>query len=149
VTAQLVIAAGVPIIVALVGGFFGFRQAIKVADRNAKAEAARAEKAAKAETAKAKTEAKTESERLNLETYESLNRALMAEIDRLRADHVEDRQQLTARLAENTEACEQVRLRLVRVTAWTEAVLRILQHPAIAATVAEHRIEIPPPPVEE
>jgi flagellar motility protein MotE (MotC chaperone) len=63
-----VVALVVPIVVAVVSGAFAYVQARKIADRNAS----------------------LETRKIDLSEYESLNRALRDEIDKLRTDRVED-----------------------------------------------------------
>jgi hypothetical protein len=109
----------VPVVLALVAGFFGYKQAVKVADKNAK----------------------TQSEAINLQTYEKLNDALNKEITRLRTQCEEDR-------SRSEQKIDELGARLLKMEAWTDAVIRLLQHPAVMTVVADNGLIIPPPPVE-
>jgi hypothetical protein len=123
----------VPAVVAIAIGILGYRQAVKVASKNAK----------------------VQSEQLNLQTFTDLNAALNKEIDRVRADRTEDQERaardlsaVTEKLAANTKACEEMGRKLVKIETWADAVIRILQHPAIATAISENGIVIPPPPID-
>lgn len=123
----------VPALVAVVIGYIGYRQAVKVANRNAK----------------------SQSEQLNLQTFTSLNEALSKEIERVRADRKEDQERaaselstVTRKLSENAAYCEELSRKLLRMEAWTDAVVRILQHPSVAPVIAANGFIIPPPPVD-
>lgn len=131
ITAVLTIA--VPAVVAIVIGVLGYRQAVKVASKNAR----------------------VQSEQLNLQTFTDLNSALNKEIERVRADRQEDQERAARELAsvadklsENKKACEELSRKLLRVEAWADAIIRILQHPEVATVLSENGIVIPPPPVE-
>ena len=128
-----VLAVVLPAVVAVVVGYFGYRQAVRVANKNAK----------------------SQSEQLNLQTFTQLNEALNKEIDRLRNDRKEDQERaaqelskVVEQLRENKESCEALGRKLLKMEAWTDAIIRVLQHPAVASKIAEHGLVIPPPPVE-
>lgn len=132
-TVQAVLSITIPAFVAVVIGVLGYRQAVKVAARNAK----------------------SQSEQLNLQTFTELNTALNKEIDRVRSDREEDQERaarelakVVERLAENKKACDDLGQKLLKVEAWADAIIRILQHPAVSSAILEHGLIIPPPPIE-
>lgn len=123
----------VPAVVATIVGVLGYKQAVKVANKNAR----------------------SQSEQLNLQTFTELNEALNKEIERVRRDRAEDQDRaaralsaVTEKLTANTKACEEMSRKLLKMETWTDAVVRVLQHPAIAHAIAENGIVIPPPPVD-
>lgn len=123
----------IPALVAIVVGYLGYKQAVKVANKNAK----------------------SQSEQLNLQTFTELNKALNTEIDRVRKDREEDQERaarelkaVTDKLTETTQSCEELSRKFLKMEVWTDAVIRVLQHPAVAGAIAENGIVIPPPPVD-
>lgn len=123
----------VPAVVAVVIGVLGYRQAVKVASKNAK----------------------VQSEQLNLQTFTELNDALNKEIARVRKDRTDDQDRaardlsvVTEKLTANTKACEEMGQKLVKVEAWADAVIRILQHPEVASAISQNGIVIPSPPID-
>lgn len=128
----------VPIVVALVTGFFAYRQATKVAERNAKVEADRA---------------RTENRKASLEEYAALNDALREEIGRLRDDRREDREahardlaRVTNELTTVQRACADQADDLHLLSVWARTVVTTLRHPDVAQALAEREVEIPPLP---
>jgi flagellar biosynthesis GTPase FlhF len=84
----------VPLLGTALAAYLGYRQAVRVAERRAKADEAAAELAAHRDDRSA-----------NLAELKEVNRSLNAEIDRVRSDAAEDR-------AEHREEMEQVRAEL-------------------------------------
>lgn len=141
-TVVQVLSIAVPVVVALVGGVFGYRSQARQADRTGE----------------------VEGRRLTLAEYEALNRSLAAEIERLRADRREDEDRLEQRInvletrlerleqerRERGEAADQMQRelhrRIDRHVAWERAVLRILRTPNVAELLATGSITVPPPP---
>lgn len=132
----------VPLLVAVVGGIFGYRSQAKQADRGAD----------------------VEGRKLTLAEYEALNRSLAAEIDRIRTDRREDEERMQTRLASlehRLEVLEAERRqhamladeveralnrRIEQHVQWERTVLRILRMPNVAALLESGQIVIPPPP---
>jgi flagellar motility protein MotE (MotC chaperone) len=133
-----VVALVVPIVVAVVSGAFAYMQARKIADRNAR----------------------LETRKIDLAEYESLNRALREEIDKLRTDRIEDANQfreeitrVSAEIRNLEERARQEHRRVVeleqmmgRQVAWSQRVLSILREPEVARLLAAGAVVIPPPP---
>lgn len=120
-----------PILVAAIGGLFGYRQAVKVADRSST----------------------VEGRKLTLAEYEALNRGLKEEIDRLRADRQEDEQQFDRRIerlemridrldTQRSEAAES----LNRLIGWGRQVVAVIRRPDVAAALLNLGVDIPSPP---
>jgi flagellar motility protein MotE (MotC chaperone) len=135
-----VVALVVPIGVAVVSGAFAYTQARKIADRNAR----------------------LETRKIDLSEYESLNRALRDEIDKLRADRIEDANQfreeitrVSAEIRNLEERARQEHRRVVeleqmmsRQVSWSQRVLSILREPEVARLLAAGAVVIPPPPAD-
>jgi flagellar motility protein MotE (MotC chaperone) len=133
-----VVALVVPIVVAVVSGAFAYVQARKIADRNAS----------------------LETRKIDLSEYESLNRALRDEIDKLRTDRVEDANRHREEIArisseirdlEERARSEHRRLaeleqKMGRLVSWSQRVLSILRQPDVAGLLAAGAVTIPPPP---
>jgi hypothetical protein len=142
-SALQVLSIAVPLLVAVVGGVFGYRSQAKQADRGAD----------------------VEGRKLTLAEYEALNRSLAAEIDRIRTDRREDEERMATRLAalesrlESLEAerrehavlADRMERELTRQLetqrAWGRAVLRIVRTPAVVAFLEVQGMAIPPVPL--
>jgi hypothetical protein len=132
-TATLSVAA--PILIAIIGGFFGYRQAVKVADRNTG----------------------VEGRKLNLQGYESLNSALQTELDKQRSD--EERLEVkVATLETRLEALEtarredakyyvEVEFALQRAVTWARHVQSIIGDPAVESFLSMRGYNIPHAPL--
>jgi hypothetical protein len=132
-----------PIVIAGIGGFFGYRQAVKIADRTAN----------------------VEGRKLDISGYESLVVRLEKEIENVRADRDEDEARFEKRIAElNTHIQafeEQRRLdrvrqaelegSLMRMVVWARGVTAIFRRGDVAKMLVENDIYVPEPPagVEE
>lgn len=132
----------VPLLVALVGGVFGYRSQAKQADRGAD----------------------VEGRKLTLAEYEALNRSLAAEIDRIRTDRREDEERMQTRLGaleqrlevleaerrQHAQLADEVERglnrRIEQHVQWERTVLRILRMPNVAALLESGQIVIPTPP---
>jgi hypothetical protein len=117
----------VPVMVALISGLYAYLQTRKSSS--------------------------VEGGKLNLSGYESLNRSQAAEIDRLRADRLEDQERSSARISELerrlnqvTSDCETVKDRFSDLMSWARQVTRIFNDPNISRILAANDVHLPPPP---
>lgn len=153
----------VPIIVAVISGGFAYKQARKVAERNAKVEAERIAAAAKVEAERIAAAAKVEAERVanenrleNRKGWESLNRDLVNEIDRLRDDRREDQDKYREDLHGLASELNEVRTKclvqgdhLRSLESWARAVVDILSRPAVMAVLEAQNLHVPTmPPID-
>ena len=137
-----VLSIAVPLLVALVGGVFGYRSQARQADKAGD----------------------VEGRKLTLAEYEALNRSLAQEIERIRGDRIEDEERFDRRIAalearleslererrEHGVAADRVERHLNRRIEqhvhWERMVLRILRTPNVAELIRTERIVIPDPP---
>lgn len=142
----------VPIIVAVISGGFAYKQARKVAERNAKAEAEGIAAAAKVEAERVANENRLE----NRKGWESLNRDLVNEIDRLRDDRREDQDKYREDLHGLASELNEVRTKclvqgdhLRSLESWARAVVDILSRPAVMAVLEAQNLHVPTmPPID-
>jgi hypothetical protein len=127
-----------PIVVALIAAGFAYRQATKVAERNAKVETERAA---------------AENRRASTAEYAALTATLMEEINRLRADRREDQDEhavemgrVQAEMSAVQTACADQADDFRLLSTWARTVLGQVRRPEVAAVLAEHQVEIPPLP---
>jgi hypothetical protein len=115
----------VPVMVALISGLYAYLQTRKSSS--------------------------VEGGKLNLSGYESLNRSQAAEIDRLRADRLEDQERSSARISELerrlnqvTSDCETVKDRFSDLMSWARQVTRIFNDPNISRILAANDVHLHP-----
>jgi hypothetical protein len=130
-TAGQLLSVAAPVLVAVVGGLFGYRQAVKVADRSST----------------------VEGRKLTLAEYESLNKGLREEIERLRSDRGEDEERFEKRiggLETRTQRLESQRAvaeqSLALLIGWARMALGVLSRPEVAAALRQVGAHIPAPP---
>jgi len=126
-TARDIVTILVPVLVALVSGLYAYMQTRKTSS--------------------------VEDRKLDLTGYESLNKSQAAEIDRLRADRIEDKdahrvelEELKKRLAEVRQKCTTQQQRFDDLMAWTRQMTRILNDPGIIRILSATDMHVPPPP---
>lgn len=137
-----ILSIAVPLLVALVGGVFGYRSQARQADRSGD----------------------VEGRRLTLAEYEALNKSLAVEIERIRGDRQEDEARFERRIGNLEDRLERLEherreagtladrteralsRRIDQHVTWERKVLRILRLPNVAELLAADAIRIPPPP---
>jgi hypothetical protein len=117
----------VPVLVAVVSGLYAYLQTRKTSN--------------------------VEDRKLDLSGYESLNKSQAAEIDRLRADRLEDQaahrseiEELRAKLATANRKAMVRAERLDDLMAWGRQVSRILNDPGIRRILGATDLHVPPMP---
>ncbi len=126
-----ILSVAAPVLVAAIGGLFGYRQAVKIAAQTSS----------------------VEGRKLTLAEYEALNRGLNAEIERLREDRREDEERFDRRLQlleARTERLENERQAaqeaLNRLIGWTRMALDVLRRPDVIEALTHLGIDVPAPP---
>ncbi len=144
-SASSLLALVLPLVGVVAAAYLGYRQAVKIADRNAATARQVAEHAAK-----------TEGRRLDVSEWQSLVVNLRQELARVRRERQEDEMRFerrVANLAARVDALDDQREALEDkvelLSAWARDVVRVLRHPSLAAILTAESIEIPPPPLEK